>query len=264
MPGVLWGLDKVEWLEDSKLGDSQKTFAGVEASGVYHGTLKEDMIDTVRRTGKSFIDVDIEGLYWSEDEEDYYPLTYVPVMNQILALTAGTQVWVRFAQDNLRYPVFWKLKEPTSDAWYGQAGVSFTKDEDPIRNFPDGGSEVEYPEAQNTKFVHKLSDNFWVIGTDGYLFLHNVGAPEQDLVFSSRGTLLSVSEFQVLSRGDITFESSGAGRYHLNNGTQNFADLLSDICDLVAGLSTVDGKAMNPASITKAKALQVKLGQLWR
>ena len=81
---------------------------GVEASGVYEGILTEDMITTVKRVKKPFIDVYIKELFFDNAN---YPLTFVPAFNMVLPLKKDQKVWVYFNQENHRYPVLWKMED---------------------------------------------------------------------------------------------------------------------------------------------------------
>jgi hypothetical protein len=146
MPGVLWNV-----------GEERE---GVESTGLYRGVLQEDMIDTVRRTGRPFIDVFMEELFFEDAD---YPLTYVPMVNMVLPLKEGQEVWVYFNQQNHRYPVLWKLVDKAGD------------DTDFIREkfeFAFSGELVSMPDVEVTRTAHKISDSMWVISTDTYCVMH--------------------------------------------------------------------------------------------
>jgi hypothetical protein len=147
MPGVLWNVD----------GERE----AVEASGVYRGVLKHDMIDTVREVKRPFIDVFIEELFF-EDQD--YPLTYVPMVNMVLPLKENQEVWVYFNRQNHRYPVLWKLADKFGD------DSDFVKSDafEPSLS----GEAVTWPAAGVTKEVFKISDDMWVIATDSYCVMH--------------------------------------------------------------------------------------------
>jgi hypothetical protein len=146
MPGILWNVDEER--------------EGVEATGLYRGVLKESMIDTVHRVQRPFADVFIEELCFEDVD---YPLTYVPMVNMVLPLLEGQEVWVYFNQKNHRYPVLWKLVDKFSDE------VDFIKEQ---FEFALSGSVVEMPEVKPTKTVFKVSDSMWVISTDDYSVMH--------------------------------------------------------------------------------------------
>ena len=143
MAGILWGEDKR---------------VGVEASGVFHGVLQEDMIETVKRVKKPFIDVYMKDLFF---EDANYPLTYVPMFNMVLPLKKGQEVWVQFNQENHRYPVLWKLFE---DLGEGYTGGKF--------ELPGDGDLVTFPDVKDTTEVVKISDDMWFICTASYGVLH--------------------------------------------------------------------------------------------
>jgi hypothetical protein len=146
VPGVLWNVDEER--------------EGVEATGLYRGVIMEDMIDTVHRVQRPFIDVYIEDLFF--DDADY-PLTYVSMANMVLPLLKDQEVWVYFNQQNHRYPVLWKLVDKLGD------------DSDFIKEsfeFALSGSVVAMPDVEPTKTVFKVSDSMWVITTDSYSVMH--------------------------------------------------------------------------------------------
>jgi hypothetical protein len=146
VPGILWNVDEER--------------EGVESTGLYRGVLQEDMVDTVHRVQRPFVDVFMEGLFF--DDADY-PLTYVPMVNMVLPLKKGQEVWVYFNQQNLRYPVLWKLVDKVGDE------TDFIKEKfEPALS----GSVVAMPEVELTKTVYKISDSMWVISTDSYCVMH--------------------------------------------------------------------------------------------
>jgi hypothetical protein len=102
MPGLIYG--EGEW-------------EGVEASGVYQGVVQEDMIATVRKTHRPFLDVYMKDLF---SLETGYPLTYVPAFGMVLPLKTGQKVWVYFNHENFRYPVLWKLGDGLAGAYYSE------------------------------------------------------------------------------------------------------------------------------------------------
>jgi hypothetical protein len=144
--GILWNVDEER--------------EGVEATGLFRGVLQEDMIDTVHRVQRPFIDVFIDDLFFEDAD---YPLTYVPMVNMVLPLKKGQQVWVYFNQQNHRYPVLWKLVEKLD------GDTDFIKEKfEPMLS----GNVVTMPEVELTKTVLKVSDSMWVISTDSYCVMH--------------------------------------------------------------------------------------------
>lgn len=146
MPGILWNVDEER--------------EGVEATGLYRGVLQEDMIDTVHRVQRPFIDVFMGDLFFEDVD---YPLTYVPMVNMVLPLKKGQEVWVYFNQQNHRYPILWKLVDKLDGE------TDFIKEK---FEFALSGAVVAMPGAELTKTVYKVSDAMWVITTDSYCVMH--------------------------------------------------------------------------------------------
>jgi hypothetical protein len=146
VPGVLWNV-----------GEERE---GVEATGLYRGVIMEDMIDTVHRVRRPFIDVFIDGLFFEDAD---YPLTYVSMTNMVLPLLKDQEVWVYFNQQNHRYPVLWKLVDK-----FGE-DVDFLKEK---FEFALSGEVVVMPDVEPTKTVFKVSDSMWVITTESYSVMH--------------------------------------------------------------------------------------------
>ena len=66
-------------------------FIGTEATGVYVGTLVEDMIETVKREKKLYCKVHIPDFFAKDSD---YPLTYVPFWAMSLPLKKDDKVLV--------------------------------------------------------------------------------------------------------------------------------------------------------------------------
>jgi hypothetical protein len=163
------------------MSGSESTFQ-VEATGVYQGTLQEDMIDTVIRVKKPCIDVLIPELYSNNTP---YPLTFVPVWFMTLPLRKGDQVWVAFSQDNLRYPYLYK---PVTDL-----DTSFTEP----TQLPESGRLVQFPPSASTKAAYKLSEGYYIIATDEYVVLH---CNNQAYLINSNGMIMNSDSLQVKSQ----------------------------------------------------------------
>ena len=157
---------------------------GVEASGVFLGVLKEDMIDTVKRVKKPFIDVFIEKVFFEDAD---YPLTYVPMFNMVLPLKKGHKVWVYFNQENHRYPVLWKLADNLDESFTGRKA-----------DIPSSGSLVTFPNADDTTEVLKISDDIWFIATVSYGVLH---WGDQCLLLNGDCLLMNAKTFGIKSGG---------------------------------------------------------------
>jgi len=182
--------------------------SGVEATGVYKGVLVEDMIDTVNRVKKPFIDVFIKGLFFSDAD---YPLTYVPMINMVLPLKKDQEVWVYFNQGNHRYPVLWKLAADVDKQFTGTTEL------------PAITGLVSFPNAEETTEVTKFSDKCWFIGTKSYgvfrwgdqcilmndsSVITNAGS-KLDFRSGDTITMESTGEMMFKSGGSTTTESAG-------------------------------------------------------
>jgi hypothetical protein len=146
VPGVLWNVDEER--------------EGVEATGLYRGVVREDMIDTVHRVQRPFIDVFIDDMFFEDAD---YPLTFVPMVNMVLPLLKDQEVWVYFNQQNHRYPVLWKLV------------AKFGEEEDFLKEsfeFALSGNVATMPDVEPTKTVYKVSDSLWAITTESYCVMH--------------------------------------------------------------------------------------------
>ena len=156
MAGILWG---------------EGSLAGVERTGVWVGELREDMIDTLRRVRKPFIDVLIPKIHG--DGLLDYPLTYVNPYGMCLPLRKGDKVWVRFEQDNTLYPVLHKLYDPLDggEAGDGEGGEAANGNHfmgDFV--FPElkEGVQFEWPEQAPLKQVLKIGPDHWLVSSDYY------------------------------------------------------------------------------------------------
>ena len=157
MAGILWGEDELE---------------GVECTGVYVGELQEDMIDTLRRVRRPFIDVLVPKIH-GEGLLDY-PLTYVNPYGMCLPLRKGDKVWVRFEQDNTLYPVLHKLYTPLDGGENEEGG----EDEEAVNGnhfmgdfvFPELKEEVRFgwPRQAPLKQVLKIGPDHWLVSSDYY------------------------------------------------------------------------------------------------
>jgi hypothetical protein len=126
-----------------------------EPTGVFEGVLQEDMINTLMRVKRPFIDVLYSDFF---DKEKNYPLTYVPMHLMCLPLRKGAKILARFSQDSEMYPVLYKLADQNLD-------TEFIKDDQQIA-IPETKDLVEWPVKQNTLSVIKLSDTSWIVTTN--------------------------------------------------------------------------------------------------
>lgn len=136
-----------------------KQFIGTEATGVYVGTLVEDMIDTVTREKKLYCNVHIPEFFTKGSN---YPLTYVPFWAMLLPLKKNDRVMVEFHQGNLMYPVLYKNPSEIDRKMYEQF------------NIPNGviGGKINKPTAQKTVGAFRLGQDSYVIKTDSYTLFH--------------------------------------------------------------------------------------------
>jgi len=218
---------------------------GVEATGVYRGVLTEDMIDTVKKVKKPFIDVYIESLFFKDSD---YPLTYVPMFNMVLPLKKDQEVFVYFSQDNHRYPVLWKLADEVSKEYTDKSQL------------PANGSLVSFPPVEDTTEVVKFSDSYWFIGTKSYgvfrwgdqcVLLNDdsvITNAKSNILFKSGGDFKAeVKQDTVVDAGgDISLKSttgvtleSSAGKVVLKAATFDLGSILSDLfTNLSSGLQS--------------------------
>ena len=212
---------------------------GIEASGVFLGTLQEDMIDTVRRVKKPFVDVFIEKMFF--DDADY-PLTYVPMFNMVLPLRKGQKVWVKFNQGNHRYPMLWKLASDFDD------DSGYMKD----YKLPKDGSLVTFPGAEDTTEVFKISDSIWFVSTKSYGILH----------WGEQCVLLDGKRIITNSSGDIDFKAGrdinmeAGGKYVLQNASYGFKEMMDGLYDILKSFNVVGSStSQNTGPSTKTQLL---------
>jgi hypothetical protein len=217
--------------------------AGVEFSGVFYGVLREDMIDTVRKVKKPFIDVVIKSVFF---EDGNYPLTYVPVFNMVLPLKKDTGVWVRFSGDGVRFPVLWKID--------GDMDAGFRYDEK--YDLPSGGDLVEFPDAEETTEAVRFSDDFWFIAAKSYAVFHY---GDQVSLVSGDGVVVGVTNYRVLASGKVVVEVSGGGEFVVQNSVTNLGKVLNELCTDLMEMQTVGAPALHtvhPATMVKIKKSQ--------
>jgi len=243
--------------------------AGVEFSGVYRGVLKEDMVTTVQRVKKPFIDVYVDTLFYEDAD---YPLTYVPMFNMILPLKKDQEVWVYFNQENHRYPVLWKLATDMDEDY---TDAKFTLP-------PDGSlGLVTFPETEDTTEVLKFSDNMWFIGTADYGVLHwgdQCVLLDKDSIRVNADTLSAlanavkveiVKDLQVKAAGNIYIEVQTGGKVLIGNPDLYavvppsvnglLGNIIDELFDILLGLTTVGSpttQTISPSITPKLAGLQ--------
>ena len=133
-----------------------KGFVSEEATGIYEGTLIEDMIETVRRTGKLVCNVNIPQLF---DKNIKYPYVYVPLWAMSLPLRENDKVQVIFNQGDFLYPILYKNPEEFDDnSSFMQKKFEFNKDGD-------------LPSVKDTVSVQQIGKDAYVIKTDDYTII---------------------------------------------------------------------------------------------
>jgi len=227
---------------------------GVEATGVYSGVLTEDMIDTVKRVKKPFVDVFIEGLFFKDTD---YPLTYVPMFNMVLPLKKDQKVFVYFNQDNHRYPVLWKMADEVSKEFTDKFSL------------PSSGGLVSFPSAEDTTEVTKFSDSCWFIGTKSYGVFHwgdqCVLLNDDSIITNAKSKLhfKSGGDFTVEAQKDIVMESS-SGKVTIKGTSIDLGTVLHDAFNTLATTTpstqgSPAAQVLNPAIIAKLIEVVTKI-----
>lgn len=173
-----------------------------EVTGVYAGTLVEDMIDTVIKYRRPFINCDIPDLFTVSEE---YPLVYVPTWFMTLPLLKGDKVRVVFHQDSMRYPVLWKL-----DEGYDQSMIA-------APTTPSSGELVTFPTIDKVIAVQRFAKDFYFFQTAKYTVLRS---GEQFTLFSADSTILSNTNIAVKA-SDVKVE--------VDNYTLKCKELVEDV-----------------------------------
>jgi hypothetical protein len=153
-----------------------------EKTGIYSGVLQEDMIVTVSRTKRSYMNVFYEGLVASENID--YPLTYLPAYGMVYPLREGDIVWSYFNQKNMRYPVFWRVDAEYTTQMYENWSP------------PSPGSIVTPPNEQDTIGVIQLSEDAFILSTEEYTVLRY---GDNAYMFGAEGNLVMGTKFAVLT-----------------------------------------------------------------
>ena len=217
-------------------------FIQQEATGVYAGTLVEDMIDTVTREQKLYCDVFIPA-YWNT-EATPHPLTYVPLWAMSLPLKKGDKVLVYFRNGDLSLPVLWKEKYDT------KVEEGFYKKYETTTNA--GSKSDKLPTAENTVASVRLGTDSYLIKTDSYTVLHqNDGYV---LIDKNGKVCVSGSEVVVSTKGNVTIDA-GTGKISVSNSSKSLKETLDDIqaviskiWNLLGTLTTAGSPAAQSAS----------------
>ena len=171
-----------------------KQFIGTEATGIYVGTLVEDMINTVAREKKLYCNVHIERFF---QKDTNYPLTYVPFWALSLPLRKGDKVMVEFHQGNLMYPVLYKNPDEVD------------VDKEFYTKFNLGNIHAgSMPTAVNTVGATRLGNNSYIIKTDDYTVIHD--GDNFILMHKTDGTWIAGKNVHIVTNG---------GKFSIDNGT---------------------------------------------
>lgn len=185
-----------------------------EATGVYVGTLQEDMIDTVKKTKKMYCDVLIPEFFTKATN---YPLTYVPLWATILPLKKGDKVLVKFNQDNLKYPVLYKNDSEVDSEMYNKFTV------------PSGTVT-----SSDTVSVIEVGKDSYILKTNSYTVIRNKNS--SCIILSDDGkTYVCGKGVEVLG---------GSGKVNIANNVGKLGNVLSTFLNSVSEISsTVTGEA---------------------
>lgn len=191
-------------------------FIGTEATGIYVGTLVEDMIDTVAREKKLYCNVLIERFF---QKDSNYPLTYVPFWAMSLPLKKDDKVLVEFHQGNLMYPVLYKNPDEIDEQFYEKFDI------------PNGvsGGRASQPSAVNTVGAFRLGEDSYVIKTDNYTLIHQGKKGyiciDKDGKIYVQGTDINIianGKLNIDASGDIKLTNTGTGNIDIKTGSGNF------------------------------------------
>ena len=245
---------------------------GIEATGVFRGILTENMLETIRRCKKNYIDVYIEAMFF---EDKPYPLTFVPEYFRTLPLYKDTEVIVRFYDNNYRYPYLYKLVKSLDTPLY-QEDVEL----------PESGELVEIPESKPTQIINQISpflsiisadtleednytcykqgDNFFFFTKDG---ITEVGSKRaflyEELLLEVQTLKQQVKEFSLTASSKIDIELTSGSAISIKNSQASLGGLISDFLEILQDQvinGTPSTHTMSAATISKLSQLLVK----WR
>lgn len=134
-------------------------FISTEATGIYEGTLLEDMIKTVAREHRLVCDVDIPDIF---NKDFKHPYVYVPLWAMSLPLREGDKVQVIFNQGDFLYPVLYKSPDELPESFY----TNF--------ELPTGvqGGNIQMPKTSDNVSAQYLGEDSYLIKTEDYTLLH--------------------------------------------------------------------------------------------
>lgn len=180
-------------------------FIGTEATGVYVGTLVEDMIETVKREKKLYCNVHIEKFFQKNTD---YPLTYVPFWAMSLPLKEGDKVLVEFHQGNLMYPVLYKNPDELDSQFFNKFDTAKSVT----------GGNIQAYQAKDTVGAFRLGEDSYIIKTDDYTVIHqNNGFI---LIDKDDKHYIYGSEINAISNGDIKIDSGNNTKIFSNSSIE--------------------------------------------
>ena len=147
-----------------------KPWMEIEATGVYEGTLLEDMIDTVSKYHKLYCDVDIPGFF---NKNHRHPLTFVPLWAMSLPLHKGDKVLVKFGDNDYARPYLWREKEEV-DKWFWEQW-DFPEGIEYFTTHPESDKNCSVVRFGEESFVIKTHDYTLVRQNDGFVFINTKG-----------------------------------------------------------------------------------------
>lgn len=213
-----------------------------ETTGIFVGTLLEDMIDTVTKTGRLYCDVDIPRFYNSNFN---HPLTYVPLWAMTLPLKKGDKVFVKFHQDDFTLPVLWKIDGAVDEGMY--------EEYEPQQAVENGN--IKKIEPAKTFYSQKLGDDSFIIKTENYTIIrqndayvlldkdnnifasgNTVNISSADVLNVDSGSTINIyteGEVNIKQKGNSNFNIETDGKVFIKNNSYNLGQLLNDFTDFV-------------------------------
>ncbi len=213
-----------------------------ETTGIFVGTLLEDMIDTVTKTGRLYCDVDIPRFFNSTFN---HPLTYVPLWAMTLPLKKGDKVFVKFHQDDFTLPLLWKIDGTVDEGMY--------KEYEPKQAVENGN--IKKIEPVKTFYSQKLGDDSFIIKTENYTVIrqndayvlldkdnnifasgNTVNVSSSDVLNVDSGSTINIyteGEVNIKQKGNSNFNIETDGKVFIKNNSYNLGQLLNDFTDFV-------------------------------
>ena len=177
-------------------------FVSVEATGIFEGTLLEDMIVTVQRTGQLVCDVDIPDVF---NKDFKHPYVYVPLWAMSLPLREGNKVQVVFNQGDFLYPVLYKNPNELPEG--------FTEEK---WNLPQdiSGGNIKLPKASKNVSCQWIGDDAYLIKTEDYTILHQnngfilITKENKIFVYGDEINLCANGKLNIDSAQEVTIKSN--------------------------------------------------------